>query len=90
MVKNSFIFIVLIGVAAILLNLFAGFTGNSELGTIATHYASKGIEEVGSANLVTSVVVSYRGLDTLGEVTILFLSAAIVGFFTFSPNCHSD
>jgi len=81
MVKNSFIFIVLIGVAAILLNLFADFNGNTELGTIAAHYASKGIEEVGSANLVTSVVVSYRGLDTLGEVTILFLSAAIVGFF---------
>lgn len=81
MVKNSFIFLVLIGVAAILLNLFAGFTGNTELGTIAAHYASKGIEEIGSANLVTSVVVSYRGLDTLGEVTILFLSAAIVGFF---------
>lgn len=81
MVKNSFIFLVLIGVAAILLNLFTGFTGNTELGTIAAHYASKGIEEIGSANLVTSVVVSYRGLDTLGEVTILFLSAAIVGFF---------
>jgi len=81
MVKNTFIFIILIGVAAIMLNLFAGFGASTELGTIANHYASKGIEEVGSANLVTSVVVTYRGFDTLGEVTILFLSAAIVGFF---------
>lgn len=81
MVKNTFIFIILIGFAAILLNLFADFGGDTELSPIANHYASKGVEEVGSANLVTSVVVTYRGLDTLGEVTILFLSAAIVGFF---------
>ena len=30
---------------------------------------------------VTAVVVTYRGLDTLGEVTILFLTAAIIAFF---------
>ena len=81
MVKNSFIILVLIGVAFILANLFAGFTGNIDLSAVANHYAENGPEEVGSANLVTAVVVTYRGLDTLGEVTILFLSAAIVGFF---------
>lgn len=31
--------------------------------------------QTGSANAVTSVVVSYRGFDTLGEVTVLFLAA---------------
>jgi len=31
--------------------------------------------EAGSANAVTTVVVSYRGFDTLGEVTVLFLAA---------------
>ncbi|OAA28426.1 cation:proton antiporter [Kosmotoga arenicorallina S304] len=31
--------------------------------------------ESGSANMVTSVVVNYRSFDTLGEVTVLFLSA---------------
>lgn len=29
----------------------------------------------GSANTVTAVVVQFRGLDTLGEVTVLFVSA---------------
>lgn len=33
------------------------------------------IEEVGSANIVTAIVVGYRGFDTLGEVTVLFISA---------------
>ncbi|HAF28168.1 MAG TPA: sodium:proton antiporter [Bacteroidales bacterium] len=81
MVKNAFIFLILIGVAMILVNLFAGFTGNVDLGQIANHYVANGPAEVGSANIVTAVVVTYRGFDTLGEVTILFLSAAIVGFF---------
>ncbi|MCK5811500.1 MAG: hypothetical protein KAG94_01250 [Clostridiales bacterium] len=31
--------------------------------------------ETGSANIVTSIVVNYRSFDTLGEVTVLFLSA---------------
>ena len=31
--------------------------------------------EVGAANLVTSVVLGYRGLDTLGEIAILFTAA---------------
>ncbi|MBK1717982.1 hydrogen gas-evolving membrane-bound hydrogenase subunit E [Thiocystis violacea] len=35
--------------------------------------------ETASANAVTSVVVSYRGFDTLGEVTVLFLAATGVG-----------
>ena len=31
--------------------------------------------ETGSANMVTSIVVNYRSFDTLGEVTVLFVSA---------------
>ncbi|XMB73112.1 MnhB domain-containing protein [Mycoplasmatota bacterium WC30] len=33
------------------------------------------VDEIGSANIVTAVVVGYRGFDTLGEVTVLFISA---------------
>ncbi len=35
--------------------------------------------ETGSANMVTSIVVNYRSFDTLGEVTVLFVSALGVG-----------
>jgi multicomponent Na+:H+ antiporter subunit B len=42
-------------------------------------YMANGTEETGSANLVTAVVVNYRGFDTLGEVTVLFLAATGVG-----------
>ena len=36
--------------------------------------------EVGAANLVTSVVLAYRGFDTLGELSILFAAATAGGF----------
>jgi multicomponent Na+:H+ antiporter subunit B len=39
---------------------------------------SSGLEE-GSANIVSSIVVNYRAFDTLGEVLVLFASAAAVG-----------
>lgn len=33
-------------------------------------------DELGAANLVTSVVLGYRGIDTLGEIAILFTAAS--------------
>ncbi|PKK96548.1 MAG: cation:proton antiporter [Tenericutes bacterium HGW-Tenericutes-3] len=54
--------------------------------------------ESGSANIVTSIVVDYRSFDTLGEVTVLFISALGVALllgssgtqkrmnFNFKPN----
>lgn len=35
--------------------------------------------EVGAANFVTAVVLAYRGLDTLGELSILFAAATAGG-----------
>jgi multicomponent Na+:H+ antiporter subunit B len=37
------------------------------------------VDSVGAANLVTSVVLAYRGLDTLGELAILFAAATGAG-----------
>jgi multicomponent Na+:H+ antiporter subunit B len=36
-------------------------------------------EQVGAANIVTSVVLAYRGIDTLGELAILFAAATAAG-----------
>ncbi len=43
---------------------------------------TKGAES-GSANIVTSIVVNYRGFDTLGEVTVLFVSITGVGIILY-------
>jgi len=36
------------------------------------YFLEKGQEETGSNNIVSSIVFDYRGLDTLGETTVLF------------------
>jgi len=45
--------------------------------------------EVGAANIVTSVVLAYRGLDTLGELSILFAAASVVGLVLTKSNFKS-
>lgn len=46
---------------------------------VGEYYIDKGREETGAANIVTSVVLNYRGFDTLGEVTVLFIAAIGLG-----------
>ena len=83
MVKKLFVVILLIGLAIFFYGLVSSFNGSETLNMTASYYAENGASEVGAANLVTAIVVTYRGLDTLGEVTILFLTAAIASFFLF-------
>jgi multicomponent Na+:H+ antiporter subunit B len=46
---------------------------------VGKYYIDEGVKETGAANIVTSVVVNYRGFDTLGEVTVLFIAAIGLG-----------
>ena len=46
---------------------------------IGDYFNKNGVEETGATNMVTSVVVSYRGFDTLGEITVLFTAAIGLG-----------
>jgi multicomponent Na+:H+ antiporter subunit B len=39
----------------------------------------RGPIELGAPNIVTGILITYRGFDTLGEVAVLFMVAASVG-----------
>lgn len=39
---------------------------------VAPYYLEKSLPETGVPNVVTAVLASYRGFDTLGEVTVIF------------------
>ncbi len=81
-IKKGFLVLVLIGFALMFANILRNYTPPERTTDLAQSYLSKGaIEKVGSANVVTAIVVTYRGLDTLGEVSVLFLVASIIGFF---------
>jgi len=45
---------------------------------VASRYLEKGVEETGVGNIVTAIVVYYRGYDTFGEVTVIFTAGAAV------------
>ncbi|WP_339694802.1 Na(+)/H(+) antiporter subunit B [Celeribacter baekdonensis] len=79
MTRNAIIFGILALLGVTFFTLFAGFTPDSALNQTAAYYATQTPNETGAQNVVTAIVVTYRGLDTLGEVTVLFLTAAIVG-----------
>jgi multicomponent Na+:H+ antiporter subunit B len=60
-----------------LLSLFLHFDTISS--SIGTEILGLNASTTGTANAVTSVVTYFRGFDTLGEVTILFLSIFGIG-----------
>ena len=77
---RSIISIVLLAVIAVGIGLSLDHVPFGEPKTkVGTHYIDKGREETGATNIVTSVVLNYRGFDTLGEVTVLFVAATGLG-----------
>ena len=48
---------------------------------VANYYLNHGLSDTGASNLVTSVVLNYRALDTLGEITVLFIASLGLGVF---------
>ncbi len=43
---------------------------------VAPRYLKEGMKETGVPNIVTAVLASYRGFDTLGETTVVFTAGA--------------
>ncbi|MDO9225913.1 MAG: Na(+)/H(+) antiporter subunit B [Pseudomonadota bacterium] len=79
MIKRFIALTLLLAIGGLFASLLLGYTPDSELNQTARYYAERTSPDIGAANIVTAIIVTYRGLDTLGEVTVLFLSAAIVG-----------
>ena len=79
MIKRLSVLLLLTSLGVIFAALLLGYTPDSELNLTGRYYADHTAQDIGAANIVTAIIVTYRGLDTLGEVTVLFLTAAIVG-----------
>lgn len=61
---------------------------------VAPRYIEEGLAETGVPNLVTAVLASYRGFDTLGEVTVIFTAGIgvllLLGRKRHHDNDHED
>lgn len=45
---------------------------------VSQRYIEKGLEETGTTNIVSGIILDYRAFDTLGESTVLFTAASSV------------
>lgn len=79
MIKRFIALLLLLAIGGLFASLLAGYTPDAELNQTARYYAEHTAQDIGAANIITAIIVTYRGLDTLGEVTVLFLAASIVG-----------
>ncbi len=79
MISRILIILGMIGLFMIFLPIITNFHESHDLKELAVNYVEGSVNELNTPNIVTSVVVTYRGLDTLGEVTVLFLATVGIG-----------
>jgi len=65
--------------ALVFARLIGAYVELDGLRPLATFYVTTGVAELGAPNVVTGILITYRGFDTLGEVAVLFMVAASVG-----------
>ena len=71
----AFLIVVIVGVTLIYGTLDMPIYGDPDApihNHVAPYYLEKGIVETSVPNVVTAVLASYRGFDTLGEVFVVF------------------
>jgi multicomponent Na+:H+ antiporter subunit B len=88
MIRRFAVFLLLLALGSIFAELLLGYVADSELNLTARYYAQHTAQDLGAMNIVTAIVVTYRGLDTLGEVTVLFLTATIIGMVLSQGQKH--
>lgn len=81
MIKYLLIFVAIAGIFWMLMPFFVEYRVPTQLNELGTSYISGTASDLNMPNAVTAVVVTYRGLDTLGEVTVLFLATAGIALF---------
>lgn len=64
------------------------FVKNEAIKPVKDIYLQQTVQELKVSNTVTSIVVNFRGFDTLGEVTVLFLSVTALGSILYKKRHH--
>jgi len=79
MTKRVFSLFAVLVFAVIFAGIVGGYSERRTLSPLAQHYLASVPQDLGAANIVTGILITYRGFDTLGEVAVLFMVAAGVG-----------
>lgn len=77
--KQAFSIAAIVMFAVIFGGVVTGYEQRQVLSTLAQYYLVQVPTELGAPNVVTGILIAFRGFDTLGEVAVLFMVAAGVG-----------
>jgi multicomponent Na+:H+ antiporter subunit B len=79
MMRRAMALLTVLLFAVVFWRLIGGYTELQALRPLAEYYVVRGPLDLGAPNIVTGILITYRGFDTLGEVAVLFMVAASVG-----------
>src|SRR5262245_41367803 len=77
--RRAFMIIAVLSFAGIFSGIAIDYSERQSLPQLAASYVKLVPHELGAPNVITGILLTYRGFDTLGEVAVLFMVAAGVG-----------
>jgi multicomponent Na+:H+ antiporter subunit B len=77
--RRIFVVVAIVLFGLVFASLAIGYTEQHSLRGLAEGYVRRVPQELGAANVITGILLTYRGFDTLGEVAVLFMVGAGVG-----------
>jgi len=77
--QRAFMALAVVLFAGIFAGIVIDYSERQSLPQVAASYVKLVPQELGAPNIITGILLSYRGFDTLGEVAVLFMVAAGVG-----------
>ncbi|WP_029076506.1 hydrogen gas-evolving membrane-bound hydrogenase subunit E [Kaistia adipata] len=79
MMRHIVVALVVVLFGLIFARLIGSYVELSALRPLATQYVIEAPRDLGTPNIITGILITYRGFDTLGEVAVLFMVAASIG-----------
>jgi multicomponent Na+:H+ antiporter subunit B len=79
MMRHILVAVVVLLLGLIFARMVGGYVELDALRPLALDYVTRAPVELGTPNIITGILITYRGFDTLGEVAVLFMVAASVG-----------
>ena len=79
MIRRLSVVVAIVSFGLVFASLAIGYTEQQTLRPLAESYVRLVPQVLGAPNVITGILLTYRGFDTLGEVAVLFMVAASVG-----------
>jgi multicomponent Na+:H+ antiporter subunit A len=70
--------VVAIGVGVVATAVTLAFTGRREISPVGQYFLDEVYEDTGGTNVVNTILVDYRALDTFGELTVIAVAGIVL------------